>query len=535
MRPLHFAAIAALASFVNGQSNQIPGTDAALAITDGIANYGREGSINGLAFGVTVCNVGTVDIDWKAPMDPRHPVYAPILCREIDGRFEQVSGWSWLKHGFSSINANACATCNTTDSRLLGPNCSDTYGSGLNADRFWLGPPEEINPWTGVWNPVGSYFDRGDPDVGAPRNIDGARSLSRTMSDNLPPTAHRVQVDDADLGASGARYYYGFYIVILGEPEAVRGNNTVMREVRVTGQAPGWSFNDVSAPRQGPLLSNWSGASVSSVNDGQDDGRFYLGVKVTGPNAQGLWRYSYALHNRDNTRGAAALRIAKCPNVTVSNLSFHDIDRNPQTDWTAQVTSTEISFLATPNNAVEWNSVYSFSFDANAGPITGNAQIDHARPGPGAMTLALSTQTPGYNFIEPIGAGCGHGDPSLTSYGSPNRPTIPNPSFGMLVQNGPFRAPGVLLAAPASANINLGNQCTLYLDSNSTFTVATFTTATLGNWAIPTPVPSDPALEGLDLWFQSAMLQSGGPLLGVGVLTNGVHIVIGNGGAGGCR
>ncbi|MFO1054441.1 MAG: hypothetical protein U1F36_19645 [Planctomycetota bacterium] len=529
MNPRSLLPLALLAGALAAQSNQIPGTDAALATTDGLAQYGHVGTTAGLACGVTVCNVGSVFIHWKAAMDARHPCYAPILCREVNGRFEQISGRSWLKHGFSSINASVCNTCNTSDSTILGVGCSDTYGSGLNANRYWLGPPEEIDPWLGAWTPTGSYFDRGDPDVGAPRNNDGLRSLTQSMADALSPIAHRVQVDDADLAAPGASFWYGMYIVINGEPGTNRDNNAVARKVQPTGAPGSWGFNDLSGDHQGPLLSNWPGATYTSVGNGQDDGSFYVGVKVTGPNTSGLWHYAYAVHNRDNVRGGGSFRLAKCPSVTVSNLSFHDIDHNALTDWTSSVTSTEIAWVAPQGNPIEWNTIYSFSFDADAGPIQGSASIDEARAGAGAATLSVQIDTPGFAYNQTLGQGCGNPLPLLSSYGSPNRALIPNQSFGMFVSQAPALSSGVLLASLGTANLAVGNGCTLFLDTATSFTIAPFGTVSLGFALLPTPVPNDPNLEGAQLTFQSAILQNGGPLFGVGTLTNGLLITIGNG------
>lgn len=519
---------ALLGGALYSQSNQLPGTDAALATTDSLASFGRSGSENGLACGVTVCNVGTVDIHWKAAMDARHPVYAPILCRETNGRFLQISDWSWVKHGFSSINANACNTCNTTDSTILGPNCSDTYGAGLNANRYYLGPPSEIDPWLATWSPVGSYFDRGDPDVGLPRNRDGQRSLTNSMANALPPTAHLIRVDDADLAVPGSRFWYGQYIVINGEPEANRANNAVVREVRPVASGGGWSFTDLSGDRQGNLLLNWQGASVSSAANGNDDGRFYVGVKVTGPNAQGIWHYEYAVHNRDSARGGASFRINKCPSVTITNAGSHDIDRNPATDWTVSVSANEVAFFATPSQAQEWNTVHSFWFDANGGPSTGTAQIDLARPGPGALTLSMSTEVPGPSFMHDLGAGCGSPLPILAAYGTPARPTIPNPSFGIYLSNAPGSVPGVLLASFATGHLALGNGCALFLDPGSTFTVASFTTLSWGIALVPTPIPSQPSLDGTALSFQGVFLVPGGPLFGAGSMSGGVEFILGS-------
>ncbi len=142
--------LAAIAPALAAQPNAVPGKDASLFVTDGLNQAGRMGTYpngrNGLSIGVRICNSGNVNIDWRAPMNPLHPFYSFIVCRESGGRFVQISDRSYVKHGFLSINGNGCGTCRETRGTILGPNCSDTYSSGLNADRFYLGPPDEIDP-----------------------------------------------------------------------------------------------------------------------------------------------------------------------------------------------------------------------------------------------------------------------------------------------------------------------------------------------------------------------------------------------------
>jgi len=41
------------------------------------------------------------------------------------------------------------------------------------------------------------------------------------------------------------------------------------------------------------------------------------------------------------------------------------------------------------------------------------------------------------------------------------------------------------------------------------------------------PVPAVPAFLGVELWFQYFMVDPAGSFLGVGTLTEGLHIVIG--------
>jgi hypothetical protein len=536
---LPLLAAASLAPGLLAQTNKVPGRDATLRIVDTLRSFGREGTYpngsTGFANGVTVCNIGSVDIGWYAPMNADHPVYAPMIVRVTDERIEQISDWSYVKHGFSSINGSVCGSCGTSNSSILGPNCSDTYGSGLNADRYWLGPPGEIDPWLGAWNPRGSHFDRGQPDVGFPQNQDGSRSLSRSMADALPPVEHRVAVADADLQDGNARYYYGMYVVIAGEPGGVRDDNWCYRQFRPTWSGASWTVSDLSNPTNGSPLQFWTGARISQARNGEDDGAFYVAVRVTGPDARGLWHYEYALQNRDNSRGGASFRLPICPEARLTNASFRDIDGSAANDWSIRMQGGELAFFAPAGqNALEWNTIYNFSFDCDVGPVDGNVSIDQARPGGGAATVTIATQVPGIQFSRHLGAACGGPGPELFPTGTPPFAVIPNPGFGLRIETA---APGASLAVLVSAlpgNLDLGNGCRLWTDVATTLSLASATADGQGEARVGVPVPNDPSLEGADLNFQAVELVNGGPVFGAFELSNGLRVRLGNQ-TSGCR
>jgi hypothetical protein len=386
------AAFFSFAVDASAQSNAIPGLDAALVNCFSLTQRGRSGGVVAVSSGVDICNFGSVNIDWRAPMDPRHPMYSQMVCREFNGRFEQISDWSYVKHGFLSINGSICGSCSENNGSLLGPNCSDTYGSSLNANTFYLGPPAEIDPWLGIWDPVGSHFDQGFPPVSGPAAMDGVRSTI-----NAPDSLFgRVNIQESDLGAAGATYYYGLYVVVTTEPGgANRDNNFVNREFVPTFSGSSWSFANASASVTQPMLNNWTGATIETVGNGNDDGQFFVAAKVEGPDAvTGLYHYEYVVHNRDNSRGAASVRLSKSPTATISNLYFGDIDQNAGNDWSISVSSSEIAFLAGGGNAIEWNTMYNFAFDSTEAPTPTTVSIDQARPGPGLNTLQVVVDAP---------------------------------------------------------------------------------------------------------------------------------------------
>ena len=406
-----------LACSLAAQSNVVPGLDGRLTDIDDLDYYGRKGAAHpngqaGMAMLNTMCNPGSVVIPWQAPMQPNHPMFGFIVVRVSGDRIHQISDWSYCKHAFTSVNVNgSCGTCeNPGTGQLMGLNCSDTYGSGNNADRVYLGPPVEIDPWLGVWNPVGSYFDIGDPSqAGYPAPADGVRSLNQAVFSS-DPVRNRVTINEQDLLTAGASYFYGLQLIHRGESLANRGDNLASRGFNPAWNGTSWSFpNNAAGQTYGSILQRWSGAEVNNGGNGNDDGRFFVANKVT-PLGGGLYHYEYAVHNVDNHRGGATLRVPIDAGATASNFSFRDIDGNAGNNWTAARVGNEIVFTAPLSNPLNWNTIYNFGFDANFAPGSSSVALDQARVGPGALTVVVGAKAPsGSTFAQstPVGTGCG--------------------------------------------------------------------------------------------------------------------------------
>lgn len=388
------------------QSNQIPGTDVSLGSLDvgtDMQYWGRVGAFpvgtNGFSISTTSCNLGSVNVPWLAPMQENHPFIAFLGARvSADGsRIEQISDRSFVKHGFFALSNSQCTPCQQpSGGTFLGVGCSDTYSTGNNGDRFYLGPPDEIDPWLGTWSRFCSYFDRGDPAVAPPADCDGNRSLSSTQISAFSAIKNRIQIADADLGIAGAKYYYQGHYIVRGEPEAARGNNLGTREFRANWGGATWVVDTTSYANPfvaGSVLSRWPGASVSSATNAGDDGRIYVAVRVTGPSG-GFYRYEYAVHNRDNLRGVGQFRIPVAPCATIANEGFGDIDGNAGNDWSfARTAPDEISF-STGANPLLWNTIFNFWFESDAAPNAATLSLDAFSPGPGSSTIALSNTAP---------------------------------------------------------------------------------------------------------------------------------------------
>ncbi|MCK6448711.1 MAG: hypothetical protein L6Q99_20140 [Planctomycetes bacterium] len=400
---------ALVCSFVvpaSAQSNTVPGLDVSLSTLGSLKNWGRVGAFpNGtsaMSMSTTACNVGTVNVGWNPPMSTNHPMISFLVCREENGRFEQISDRSWVKHGFFATNQGGCASCSNPSGNpnTLFVGCSDTYGTDNNGDRYYLGAPSEIDPWLGDWTAKCSQFDKGEPAVSPPFDCDGSRSLTQTMVNNMNVLAHRVNLTDADLDHPAANFWYQGFYTVRGEAEANRTNNATIRKMNVSWNGAAWSFSATGAQFNGSILDRWTGATVGSNTNGVDDGRVYVGVRVTGPVA-GVWHYEYAVHNRDNKRAVGAFRIPLAIGATVSNVTFRDIDTNVGNDWLFAQAGGELVF-STALNPLEWNTVFNFSFDCDAGPQASAASINPFYAGTGGSVFTVATQAPLDSCLTPV-------------------------------------------------------------------------------------------------------------------------------------
>jgi len=415
MKKLVFVCLAsAVANTLAAQSNAVSGLDGRLTIIDDFTYQGRRGAAhpNGevaASMMNEMCNPGTVTIPWFAAMQTNHPKFGFLMVRVANDKIEQVSDWSYCKHAFISTNSpSSCGSCVPAGGgTVMGIGCSDIYGVGNNNDRNYLAPPSELNPWLGTWVANGSYFDIGDPaQAGYPLPADGTRSLNVGGFDAVK---NRVIMKEQDLLTPSAKYYYGIHLMHEGEAVGNRGDNLAHRGCNPVYSGGTWTFaNNADSQQWGTVLTRWNGAQVSNGQNGNDDGRFFVAVKATNLGG-GNWHYEYAIHNVDNHRGGGTFRIPIAASATASNYTFGDIDSNAGNDWSAARVGNEIVFTAPPGNALRWNTIYNFGFDANLAPGYGTAKIDQATVGAGALWVDVTTKVPnGIPAAEqtPIGSGC---------------------------------------------------------------------------------------------------------------------------------
>ena len=519
--------LSVLAASAVAQSNTVAGLEGRITNNASPTLFGRRGPAYpngeiGMSYSYTMCNPGTVSMAWSAPMNPNHPMFAFSIVRESNGRLEQITNnaTTFVKHAFAAANTSSVCGTYTTTGTGLRVGCSDTYGASTNASRTYLGPSNEIDPWTGIWTPVGSYFDRSEPDVGAPANSDGVRSLTNSTGGVfVDPVKNRVTLREQDLLVPG-RLFHCMHIIVRGEDGDSHFDNLGHRQFTAVWNGTTWQFANTGVPfTNGSVLNQWAGATVNSARNGEDDGHFLVASKAT-DNGNGTWHYEYIVQNFDNARGGATLRIPMCYSTTATNVSFRDTDGDVLNEWTWSRVGNELVFSAPANNPLDWNTMFNFSFDCNVAPIGGAVTVDQARIGAGALSIDVASQIPsGIAQVTNMGPGCGVPLPTIAATGG--LPVIPNAGFGLQL-TADAGSLVFLLFSTQSANLDLGLGCTQYVDSANVVGYGTYVTDGSGVANVAVPVPNDLAFDGVPIYWQSAQKAGIGPVYGHFTISNGL-------------
>ncbi|GJM22923.1 MAG: hypothetical protein DHS20C15_28380 [Planctomycetota bacterium] len=467
--------------------------DVSLGILNSITQLGHTGTFPngraGLSMATTSCNLGTVNVPWLQAnnvLQEDHPGIGMNLFREADytvsgqsiSRFEQV-GVSWVKHGFFALSNSQCIPCqNPSNGTFLGVGCSDTYGTGNNGDRYWLGPRSEWNPHLGTWDADNSFFD-GTPAGDGFRNENGSGNGS---------VDHRLEAFDSDLGDTSANYYYEAIYLVRGDEDI--SNNIGSRECFMNWNGFSWQFTTPSSGNpliEGPALSkHWGDTRVTQAlqddpnavpGDPSDDGNVVLAVDVTDL-GNGTWRYEYALYNWTLDRGVDSFSVPAFG--PVSDFYFHDTDQEAANDWVPVVNGKNITWtfpgVNLPGHKVagplEWGTVYNFGFTSIYPPATHDAALGIHEAGNGGDLLAVETRAPtGLSISADVIAPETGGSVELIVRGGNHGAMI-----GALSVNGILVNPLILTAMPVPF---VGGEATLSL-------------------AVP------PAVSGLDIGFIAA-------------------------------
>jgi hypothetical protein len=339
-----------------------------------ICNYAAEGDYDSFAVGTTSCNIGSTNLLWR-DNTPQVPVIGQNMFRLKNGRFEQI-GQGWLKYAFTALTQNVCGCgCNGQGGTVLGIGCSDPYWCSLNGNQSNLGPKYQVNAYTGA-----------HPSF--PANPPFSGSVARRV---------RVLISDLDPAQNpGALYFVeGHYVTPDDAAAGNHFNNASYRQIRPYsgGEIP-TPFFIGPAQREKPAIRAWK-ANDPSVTESDirlpDEGLLILASKATDLGG-GWYHYEYALQNLNSDRSVGSFSIPLGPAITMQNIGFHDVEYHSgeiqdNTDWTATVTSTTITWETTPfdvnpsANALRWGSLYNFRFDANAQPGPVTATLGLFKPG----------------------------------------------------------------------------------------------------------------------------------------------------------
>jgi hypothetical protein len=397
----------------------VPGPDVIVGELLDFVQY-ETGEVNGfvgLALGTDACNKGTENVAWIALPGNNHPFIPQNLYRMSGGadnteRFEQI-GQSWGKHAFAAASSNTCGFgCNGVGGDHLGSGCSDAYGAGLNGWQDGIGSRAWVNPFNGSF-PAGNTSN---DHTGHTHDV----------------TSHRMLVSVDDLNTSlnpGATYFAEANYIVPDEgiwcqshpTECNMYNNASYKQFTVTGVNQPFSFNPVgSTVREQPAIMAWTGATVNEGEpDPGNDGIFFVGYKVTGPNA-GVYHYEYAIYNQNLDRAIQSFEVVYplFPPIVLNNVGFHAPPQHPgfaqdgtqnnagysSTPWIFTTSFTSATwncetFAQNQNaNAIRFGTLYNFRFDSTAPPAETTANIGFFKTG---SPISVKVQAPAQSDATP--------------------------------------------------------------------------------------------------------------------------------------
>ncbi len=310
----------------------------------------------------TLKNVGLADVVWQEkfgdPIGPynndQHPYLTWAMYREIDNRFEQI-GRSGVKHAFATVNTN----CTCPLGNILWPNCEDVYGVNTNDNGSVLGPREEIEAFTGVWESTGSFFDPAGT---------GTQTRSSNGTDE-----NRMVVDTDKLNEVGANYFVSSWYTVRDDINIFNTMGYRQYAPELVGQI--WDLSPVQSFRNGPALDAYVAPGTNTPLEtvqrlGTNAGHLAVAVKVT-DFGNGLYRYNYAVDNYDFDPMLSQFRLPLSAASQFSDFVFVDVDSDPANDWAASRVSDELVISAPTDNAQDWGTLFSFSFTTSVAPVTG--------------------------------------------------------------------------------------------------------------------------------------------------------------------
>lgn len=344
-----------------------------------------------LAPNASLKNVGTADVAWYAkfsgdfpPYDTdQHPYLNWSVYREIDNRFEQI-GISGIKHAFLTINTN----CSCPSGHVLGLGCEDVYSIGNNDSSNAIGPRDELNALTGIWENCGSYFD--------PMPCTGSQQQSsNTLGQN------RLKVFKNDLGdVNNSSVYFSSWYVIRDDIDIF--NSMGYRSINPVDNGGSWGLTPLGTFKNGAALDNYVpkdsiSANQSSQTIHHQDGHFAVAVKVIDL-GNGQYRYNYAVENYDFDPRFLNFHVPLPAGAQLTDTYFNDPDHNTANDWQFTRSNDVLNIIGSASNEQDWGMLFSFSYTTNAAPEPGNVSIDVAEPLTNAVVSAPALVSSSFSF-----------------------------------------------------------------------------------------------------------------------------------------
>jgi hypothetical protein len=336
------------------------------------------------------------DIPWyekfTGPFPPygndQHPYLIWNMYRyNADGSIDQI-GRSGVKHAFLTLNTNCLQ--NPGDSHILGLGCADVYSVGNNDSNNSLGPRNEIIPSNNAWGRCGSIYDT---------NCDGFANATPNGAYDQRLTVRESQFSGTP--HAGATFRFESWYLARQDINILNSMGTV----RTTFSRPStvWVVGGNDQYRLGPAIDRWvdpaaPGANASSTMVTTPEGNVKVAMKAISLGG-GLWRYHYAVMNLDfsrpQTEGAEpnlrVLRNLGFDNFTVpvgantvTDLVFSDGDLDAVNDWVPAIRDGRLTWTATTRgNALNWGTMFRFSFTTNVAPsssaVTMHVAADNTR------------------------------------------------------------------------------------------------------------------------------------------------------------
>ncbi|UCE59022.1 MAG: hypothetical protein JSU63_16455 [Phycisphaerales bacterium] len=212
--------------------------------------------------------------------------------------------------------------------------------------------------------------------------------------------ARRIQIHSDDIDPAlnvSARYFVEGHYLAADDSEAGNAdNNASYREILLDDDR-GLSLevdSDIPTQREQPEVRAWQDVDPTVVETDvriPGYGMFILVGKAMDLGG-GTWGYSYALQNLNSDRAGRSFTVRIPQGANVAGMAFHDVDHHSgeiydTTDWSAAVSQECITWSTESHeqnqlaNALRFDTLYSFYFEADAAPGPTRATMVLFKPG----------------------------------------------------------------------------------------------------------------------------------------------------------